>query len=329
MKWTAGWAGRGKGKWLAGGLLLGGAGLAAVLLAWRVWPEAGLPGPALSEPAFAASYDAPLPPIAGRPRVYFLGHSLIGRDMPAMLGQLGGNDWNSQLGWGASLDNHWTGQIPGFAEENLPPVWRPAGEAADSGDYPVVVLTEMVELKDALRHHDSARALGDWAKRFRQGRPDVRIYLYETWHQLDDPGDWLGRIDADWAALWQAGLLRRAMALPGVGTIYMIPGGQVLAAASRAAAAGQLPGLRGVEDFLADDIHLTDLGNRLIALTHYAVIYGRKPEHLRRDLTLADGKPATAVTPETQAALEELVWQVVSSYRETGVSSSLVPAGTD
>ena len=114
-----------------------------------------------------------------------------------MLAQMTGGSCALQLGWGASLQQHWQGQVHGFVEENASPAFRPAREAVGSGDYPILVLTEMTELKDALRYHNSARALADWADLARAGRPDVRIYLYETWHRLDDPAGWETRVAED------------------------------------------------------------------------------------------------------------------------------------
>ncbi len=51
---------------------------------WRFWPGKGL-----SDQEFAALYSVPLPPQAPD-AVYHLGHSLVGRDMPAMLAAMGG-----------------------------------------------------------------------------------------------------------------------------------------------------------------------------------------------------------------------------------------------
>ena len=175
-----------------------GAGLAV----WWLWPNR-----ALSDAQFSALYVNP-PAIEAPKAVYHLGHSLVGRDMPAMLAQLGGHSWNSQLGWGASLMNHWTGEVPGFAEENRPPAFRDAKEALESGAYPVVVLTEMVELRDAIRWHSSADHLAKWALRAKAANPEVRVYLYETWHRLDDPSGWEARVKSDLAALWEAQVLR-------------------------------------------------------------------------------------------------------------------------
>lgn len=291
----------------------------AAVIAWRF-----LPVKTLSDAEFADRYAAPLAP--QRPRaVYHLGHSLVGRDMPAMLAQLMGNTYHSQLGWGASLRNHWQGDVPGFAEENATPAFRPAREAVGSGDYDALVVTEMVELKDAIRYHDSATALADWAQLAQAARPDVRIYLYETWHRLDDPAGWEARIAADLPQLWEGQLLRPAMARSGQ-VIHVIPAGQVLAALVRRIEAGEVPGLTSRADLFGRDgagpdmIHLSDLGHYVVALTHYAVLTGESPLGLPDALVRADGEPAQAPGPEAARIMQEVVWQVVSRYAPTGVS---------
>ena len=290
------------------------------------WWQQGRMAAALTPDALATRLAVPLAAPGGPVAVYHLGHSLVGRDMPAMLAQMAGHDHASQLGWGSSLKDHWTGDVAGFDTENAHPHHRPAGAALDSGDYPVVVLTEMVEIRDAIRYHDSARHLGLWAARARKARPDVRLYLYETWHPTDDPEGWLQRIDSDGARYWHGDLLAGAMAQPGVGEIYVIPGGPVMAAVVRAIEAGQVPKLTTRDDLFArteggavDAIHFNDTGAYLMALTHYAAIYQRSPEGLPQDLTRADGTPANALPAETAQALQRIVWQVVSGYGLTGI----------
>lgn len=274
-----------------------------------------------------ARLSTPLPAPGGPMATYHLGHSLMGRDMPAMLAQLAGHSHSSQLGWGSSLKDHWSGTVAGFDTENAHPNHRPAAEAFDSGGYPVVVMTEMVEIRDAIRYHDSARYLTQWAERARKARPDVRLYLYETWHPLTDAEGWLNRLDADLDRYWLGTLVAGAMAVPEVGEIYIIPGGQVMAATARAIDAGEVPGLTRREDLFGtaadgtpDPIHFNDLGAYLMALTHYAVIYHRSPVGLPHALTRADGSPVTPIAPETAAALQKLVWDTVSGYALTGVS---------
>lgn len=296
--------------------------VAAILAAaWAVWPARRL-----APEALLARYEVPLTAPVGTMRVYHLGHSLVGRDMPAMLAQMAGHEYHSQLGWGASLMQHWNGDVPGMAEENATSAFRAAGEALDSGGYDAVVLTEMVELHDAIRYHDSPQALANWAKRARAGNAKAAVYLYETWHRTDDPAGWDARIAADGPALWQGELLAGAMANQEVGTIYLIPGGPVLAEVAAQIAAGRIPGLQSRDDLFAvvdgkvDTIHLNDTGNYIIALTHYAVLYHRSPVGLPHDLTRADGTPMAPIAKDTALALQEVVWQVVSRYPFTGIA---------
>lgn len=297
-------------------------------LAWWLWPR----GPRLpGTEEIARAYAAPLPPPEGPIRVYFLGHSLIGRDMPAMLAQLAGpgHGYESQLGWGASLRDHWEPDVPvnGFAEENAHPRFRPARAAIESGAYDAVVLTEMVEIRDAIRYHDSPRYFAQWADLAWQADPDTRVYLYETWHPRDDPEGWLARIDADRARYWENGLVLPVLARAGR-PVHIIPGGPVLAAFTRAVEGrGGVGNIASRDDLFGrradgsiDTIHLNDLGAYLIALTHYAVLYGRSPVGLPHALNRADGSPARAPAPETARLMQETVWQVVTADPRSGVA---------
>jgi len=286
-------------------------------------------------PAFgAAASTVPvqiLSPPATPLNVFHLGHSLVGSDMPHMLAQLAGDGhrWNSQLGSGTSLKQHWepSEDILDFDKVNPPPIYRDAHEALGSGEYDAVVLTEMVELRDAVRYHGSAKYLRKWGNLVREASPDTRIYLYETWHRLDDPAGWLDRIDADFEPLWLGKLAgsdtRRNPKRP----IYLIPGGQVMAAVARAAEAGQIDGLTKREQLFAltpsgkqDMIHFSDLGAYVVALTHYAVLYHRSPAGLPRQLTRADGSKADAVSAMAARQLQDIVWQVVTALPRTGAA---------
>ncbi|UOA26824.1 hypothetical protein DSM107133_01531 [Pseudosulfitobacter sp. DSM 107133] len=267
-------------------------------------------------------------PVGGL-NVYHLGHSLVGRDMPAMLAQFApdGHSYHSQLGWGTPLRAHWEPdvEINGFDTENAHPAFRPARIAIGSGAFDAVVLTEMVEIEDAIRHHDSARYLEKWATLARSNNAGARVYLYETWHQLDDPKGWLERIDSDYAALWLGQVVQPAQ---GAGAVRIIPAGQVMAAlVRRVEAAGGVGPMQTRHDLFRrnadgtqDMIHLNDLGNYLVALTHYAVLYHRTPVGLPYEMRRADGSAAVSVGPALAGMMQETVWQVVSTRPETGVA---------
>lgn len=272
---------------------------------------------------FEALYTTAAPRPDGPRQVFHLGHSLVGRDMPAMLAQLAGegHDYASQLGWGATLQSHWDPDVPinGFAEENAHDKYRDAHEAVESGDYDALALTEMVEIKAAIDYFDSPRMLHNWASKAKAAR--LPVYFYETWHPLNDPEGWRMRLDRDLATYWEGKIMRPALAMADdPAPIYLIPGGQVMAAIADALnAQGPVGPLTSHTDLFSDDIHFNDYGAYLIALTHYAVLYQQSPVGLPHTLKRADGTPAADPGPEAARLMQDIVWSVVTSLPRTGV----------
>ncbi len=286
----------------------------------------------MDEAAYDALYSTGRAPQEAALRVFHMGHSLVGRDMPAMLSQLAGDSYSydSQLGWGTPLKAHWEPDeaINGFDVENDHPRYRDAKEALGSGDYNALVLTEMVEIRDAIKYFESSEYLARWAEAGRKGNPDIEVFLYETWHELDDEEGWLERLDRDLDLYWRDAILSPALAraeppLP----IYVIPAGQVMAQLTRTAEArGGVGPMQAREDLFAlnddgsrDMIHFNDYGAYLVALTHYAVLYGKSPVGLPHQLNKADGTPAADPGPELALLMQQTVWDVVQSIAETGV----------
>lgn len=277
----------------------------------------------------AASVAKPDQPMT----VFHLGHSLVNRDMPAMLAQLGpaGHHYDSQLGWGTTLQAHWgDAPINGFEAENAHPRFRPALEAVRSGDYDAIVLTEMVEIRASIRYYDSPVYLARWAEEALKARPDVRLYLYETWHQLDDPEGWLERLDLDHDRYWLSRVLGPALKrLPEGTQFFLIPAGQVLAAFVRAVEArGGVGNVRDrtdlfsrAEDGTLDVIHLNDIGNYLVALVHYAALYQQSTVGLPHDLKRADGSPAIAPDPAVALLMQETTDSVIRNLGLSGFTA--------
>jgi hypothetical protein len=289
--------------------------------------------PPMAQAEFEALYAAPLPKPASALKVFHLGHSLVGRDMPAMLQQLApeGHLYDSQLGWGTPLKTHWGPKegINGFATENDHPRYRHAKEALLSGEYDAFVMTEMVNLTDAIRYFDSWDYARRWARLAREGNPVIRVYLYESWHDLDIAGGWLDRLDSDLGALWEGEILRRAIEPEDPKPIYLIPAGQVLARLVRdIEGSGGFAGLTRREDLFSDRIHLNDIGAYVVALTHFAVLYQRSPVGLPHRLHRADGTPATAPSEEAARRIQEIVWEVVTSLPRTGVPQAAAASGS-
>jgi len=279
-----------------------------------------------------ALYATPLPPKTPR-SAYHLGHSLVGRDMPAMLAQLMGNSYDSQLGWGTPLRDHWEPEVEinGFDAENAHDRYRDAKEALGSGNYDVFVATEMVEIRDAIKYHQSDKYLYRWADLARKANPETRIYFYESWHPTDTAEGWLERIDTDLTKHWENDILLPAMSRDAeVRPIHVIPAGQVMAHFVRDVETRG--GVDNVPDRFAlfamqadgsrDPIHLSDLGLYLVALTHYAVLTGTSPVGLPHELQRADGTAADAPGADAARMMQDSVWHVVTHYPKTGVSQA-------
>ena len=266
-------------------------------------------------------------------RVFHLGHSLVGREMPAMLMQMAGqgHDYALQLGWGTTLRAHFEPdvEIAGFDQENATPKYRDVHQALASRDYDAFVMTEMVRLSDAIKYHQTRDYAAKWAAEAAQADPDIQIFLYESWHALDDKPDWLTRLPEDLETMWKPELLwpaARAAKKP----VWLIPAGQVMARlVSEAEGQGGIAELKSRKDLFAttpegklDPIHPNDLGIYLVALTHYAVLYGKSPVGLPHQLQRADGSAATAPSPELAQRMQEIVWEVVTRIPETGVPAA-------
>jgi hypothetical protein len=289
----------------------------------KYWIYSG-PGP-LELSLFNSLYLEPNSQPESPLKVYHLGHSLVGTDMPSMLKQLAasGHSYESQFGWGTYLQQHWDDEVKGLEESNSHPNFRPAHEAIESGEYDALVLTDAVEIKHAIKYHDSYIYLNKWTSKARQSNPNIRVYFYETWHILSDPEGWLKRLDRDLSLYWEGEILRQALALePEPKPIYIIPGGQVMAAFVRYVEQSEGIGpIKSRRDLFTDDIHFNDYGAYLMALTHYTVLYQKSPIGLPHALLKADGNPATDPGPEAALAMQKIVWDVVTNYDKTGVKA--------
>jgi len=278
-------------------------------------------------------YQSPLPPVTRPLTIYHLGHSLVGKDMPAMLAQLAkeGHTYHSQLGWGATLQSHWEPYIPinGFKSENQHKQYRDPFKAIDSGDYDAFVMTEMVEIEAAVKYFKSSKYVAKFADRVNKSSPNTTVYFYETWHEVTDPIGWIERLDRDLNLYWEEEILYDALAqLDGQVSIYMIPAGQVLSAffkeVKRIGGIGNINEPKDIfakkkEDGSLDPIHINDVGNYLIALVHYATLYRKSPEGLPHTLKKADGTNATAPSEEAAALMQKITWDVVKDFSKTGI----------
>lgn len=281
----------------------------------------------LNSDEIAALYAAPVAVPDAPLAVYHIGHSLVGRDMLAMLKQLAdasvgeGHSYHTQTGSGVELEAHWEPDIPikDGAKANDHPQFREAHDAVASGEYDALVLTEKIGIEASIKYHDAWRYLTLWTQKAQAANPDIRVYMYETWHgrKIDN---WLERLDQDLPKFWEREILDRAMADDRITPpIYVIPAGQVFAALERRLAEGPIAEIAVSDVFFRDAIHLSDAGNYLVALIHYAVLYGQPPAGLPHALRRADDSPATPLSAQAVGMLQDIVWQVVTEYPRTGV----------
>jgi hypothetical protein len=256
-----------------------------------------------------------LVPARDRARVFFVGHSLVNFDMPAMLEQIArsaGVDHahGVQVGNGAPLRWHWERPETTSGER--------AAEHLPSGRYDVLVLTEGLPITEHVRYSDSARYVAEFANLAARGNPDVQVYLYQTWYSLEDMEmEWRARIDAE-RAVWEA-LADEVSAARSGPPVLLVPAGTALGRLVDRIEAGEVPGLRSRAELFTDDIHLNDLGNYFVALVQLATLYRRSPVGVVRETVSRFGQPFEAPSPELARVMQEVAWEVVSSDPRAGV----------
>lgn len=191
--------------------------------------------------------------------------------------------------------------------------------------FNLMVNTERVTLSNTLPFHNSEATALLWFNHAWEHGNDGKgaaSILYASWVNIDSgPGFDDPYNDPDGQiplrdrypremVLWEQILDHVNNNRPeGSPVMKMIPGPLIMAEAYDAIAAGTAPGLTDFYQLYDDTIHANDLGNYMIALAHFAVIYNRDPHGLPA------GVPARGGPSQEQAAwMQDLVWQVVTSY---------------
>jgi hypothetical protein len=302
---------------LLAGLLA--AGLIAARAIWRLPPTRFFPPPRLSPTAANGELLAPVP----RARVLFVGHSLINREMPAMLREIAASrgcelSFDVELRSGAILQHGWAG--------NLPIDGVRAREALSTGAYDTLVLTEAVDLDDMLRWMQPAEYAGRYQQLAVAHNPAIRVFLYETWHDRElvrhtwygtaRKERWREFLDED-LGKWES-IAVGAAARAGQPRMSIVPAGQALARLNDAIAAGEVPGITSAAALFADSIHLTPLGNYFIALVQFAAIHRRSPVGATSSPLDAQGR-RLQVPDAAAAAMQRIAWAAVTDYAWSGM----------
>ncbi|MGF1469590.1 MAG: hypothetical protein ACFCGT_26000 [Sandaracinaceae bacterium] len=246
--------------------------------------------------------------------VFYIGHSLVGFRMPSMTSNLArslerGSTWDAHIGIGANLG--WIATQP-QAGQGPPPL-----DALATGSWDTVVMTEAIDLRDQLAGSDTIRWAGHFYQAAVRANPDVRVYLYETWHFRDRDYDWRQRLTDD-RRLWESiidGVNRRHEGPD----MMLVPAGTALAVLVDRIAAGQVPGVSSDEALFHDSAHTTDLGDYFVACVMFATLYRQSPVGGRRHTASREGVPYARVPEETARAFQEIAWEVVRQDPRAGV----------
>jgi hypothetical protein len=258
--------------------------------------------------------------------ILFVGHSLVGPTLPAMveagLARQGMRvEVAAQVINGAPLKYGWENGAEAEGEN--------ARVALGAGRTQVLVLTEAIPLAEQIQWNDSAAHVARFADAAWQARPDTQVYIYETWHSLlsgpgvtipNDTGSgmaWRDRIAAD-LALWESLTVAANAARPeGAPPVRLIPAGQAMGRLSDAIASGEVPGLSSIDELFDDEIHPSAKGLGFLALVHIAAISGQSPEGLPAKLTRHWPSRDAVISDEQAQVFQRIAWQTVQDYRAT------------
>ncbi|MFT4150833.1 MAG: hypothetical protein QM656_11615 [Paracoccaceae bacterium] len=266
-------------------------------------------------------------------RILFVGHSLVGPDLPPMvegaLTAMGDPaQVQAQVINGAPLAYNWDHSAEA---EGVDARAMLATEGTD-----VLILTEAQPFGPQVEWNDTAGRVAAFAGLARERNPETRVFLYETWPSLttgtpqaaaDDPGraqPWGARIQAE-LPLWQ-GVADKAAAM--AGPVTLIPAGQAMARLDREIAAGRVPGMTSIREAFSDDIHPNGKGLYLVAMVQAAAITGQPPDGLPAKL-LRQWPSRDAVVPEDLApVLQRIAWDTVQALPAPAKASAPPPVAT-
>jgi hypothetical protein len=246
--------------------------------------------------------------------ILFVGHSLVGPDLPNMV-EAGLRAMGEEVPVEAQVIN------------GAPLVWNwdhsAEAEGVDgraeiaAGDVTALILTEAQPVAGHVEWSDTTGQVARWAGLAREANPEVRVYLYETWPSLasapgmvieGDPGagvPWRERLEAD-LPLWQAA----------AGDVAeLIPAGQAMGMLADEIDAGRVPGVEGIADLFADDIHPNGKGLYFVAMVHLAVLAGKSPEGVPAKLLRVWPSRDAVISDEQAAAFQRVAWAAVKDYQ--------------
>lgn len=167
--------------------------------------------------------------------------------------------------------------------------------------------------------------------------PDVQFFLYGRWPRK--PTDFQGTAQ-EWSDLWNRSYTggydgtnetrdyfeQLAQALrdnhSSIKPVLIIPIGEVFYNLNQQMQAGKISGYSNIWEVYSDGIHLNNVGSYIAGLTVYSTIYKDDPRGTSLPTNYGD------INSSLVSVIQQAVWDVVSTYSWTGVSSSSIPVSS-
>lgn len=274
-------------------------------------------------------------------RIFISGHSLTNQPIPSDLAAIAASlgtplDWNRQYLEGSSIRERSRG------EGTQAPQWKGYARGLDSANatidvlaelrrptkhpetpYDTLLITEQHGVLGSLDWNDTVRYLRHFHDRFMMRNSAGVTYFYEPWLSLDDKSDVRRWISYERAAapVWQCIVERINLSLQAEGRpdrIRPLPASLALAKLiERATQSDGIPGVtqatvrETVGKLVADDVHLTPLGNYYMALVIFGHMFQRSPEGAWHP---------NDVTPAQASALQAVAAAAIAEPRAPAMS---------
>jgi hypothetical protein len=267
--------------------------LAGVLTALQIG-AVGAQSPATRPGSSSGNRSMPAPQ-----RMFISGHSLTNEPIPSDLAAIAGGfgiqfAWNRQHLEGSSIKQRsrgdatgnapWTGYARGIDRANQPMDVLAEFRRQDK-PYDTLLITEQHSLLGSLVWNETVPHLRNFHERFIAHNPNGTTYFFEPWLSLDDKSDPKRWIDYERAAapVWRCIVEQMNQTLAAEGRrdhIVSLPAALALVHLIELATQGS--GVAGitrdsarstVDGLVADDVHLTRLGNYYVALVTFTLTF--------------------------------------------------------
>ncbi|MFA6150637.1 MAG: T9SS type A sorting domain-containing protein [Chitinophagaceae bacterium] len=263
-------------------------------------------------------------------QVYYVGHSLVGLDMPFQVRFLAkqkgiNNNYRNHINIGTALKENWQDTL-----FNLNDVWdydllinfeHGSNHLADlpTISFKQIIITESVPL---MGHHrdTSVKYASKFFELAHTGNPAIQSYLYATWEHAD----------AGWAT-WRSSLTTLQKEWEDIAdksatrigdTVFVVPGNLAMMALYDSLQKGPIGDKTAISQFFNDDIHLTFEGNYYMACLVNACVFHIDP----RGTGLIGAGPYSSDTvvrnSALRAALQVLAWQTACKYPRSSLKCS-------